>query len=173
MKRMLALLLAVMMLSGLSAAGSAESYDLSELSDNALVKLYELLQQEMKSRGLLGAKSYDLPAGKYIVGEDILPGKYTLTCTATSGEELGNAYSSLGGITGNLGEEDGTDYGSLFGSLGSMMGDLVAAQIKIVGDYGTVIKSCELKKDQKIRITLEERTALQIEDGSCTLSPEE
>ena len=29
----------------------------------------------------------------------------------------------------------------------------------------------ELKKDQTVQITLEEKTALEIEDGSCTLVP--
>ena len=171
MKRVVSLIFVVLLLGCSFSTGAAESYDLSELSDNALMKLYELLRQEMDARNLLEPKTYDLPVGKYIIGQDIMPGKYTLTCTATSGENLGNAYSSLGGVFGSLSEEDGTNYSELFGSLGGIVGDMVMTQVKIIGDYGTVIKTYEMKKDQTMQIILEEKTALQIEDGSCSLTP--
>lgn len=171
MKRVVSLILVMLFLGCYFSVGSAESYDLSELSDNALMKLYELLRQEMTTRKLLEPKTYDLPAGKYIIGQDIMPGKYQLTCTATSGENLGNAYSSLGGLFGSLSEEDGTNYSELFGSLGGIVGDMVSTQVKIIGDYGTVIKSYEMKTEQTMQIILEEKTALQIEDGSCSLTP--
>ena len=116
-------------------------------------------------------KSYNLPEGKYIIGEDILPGKYTITCTGTSGEEIGSAYSSLGSIYDNLGGEDASNYSNLMGSLGGMMGDLINAEVKILGDYGTILKSFELKKDQSVQISLKEKTAIQIENGSCVLTP--
>lgn len=171
MKRAVSLILVVLFLGCLFSAGVAESYDLSELSDNALMKLYELLRQEMETRKLLDPETYDLPEGKYIIGKDIIPGKYILTCTATSGEDLGNAYSSLGGLFGSLSEEDGTNYSELFGSLGGLVGDMVSTQVKIIGDYGTVLKTYEMKTDQTMQIILEEKTALQIEDGSCSLTP--
>ena len=171
MKRVLSMAFVILYLACFLTAGSAESYDLSELSDNALTKLYGLLRQEMEDRGLPEPKSYELPAGKYIIGQDIMPGRYVLICTNTSGENLGNAYSSLGGFLGSLGEEDGADYRGMFGSLGGLMSDLVSLQVQIIGDYGNVLKSYEMKKDQTMQITLEEKTALQIADGSCTLTP--
>ena len=58
MKRVLSMAFVILYLACFLTAGSAESYDLSELSDNALTKLYGLLRQEMEDRGLLEPKSY-------------------------------------------------------------------------------------------------------------------
>ena len=41
--------------------------------------------------------------------------------------------------------------------------------IEILGNYGTVLKSFEMKAGDSVRITLEEGTALQISDGTCVL----
>ena len=46
---------------------------------------------------------------------------------------------------------------------------VVNAQVVILGDYGSVIKSFELSVGESTRITLTEGTALQITDGSCLL----
>ena len=94
-----------------------------------------------------------------------------LTCTGTSGEELGSAYSAFGSAFESLGGEETAGYGDLMGSLGGLMGTLVNTQVRVLGDYGTELKRYELKKDQTVQITLEEKTALEIEDGSCTLVP--
>ena len=154
------------------AAVFADTVDVTLLSDEELTALFEQVKNEMAIRGLDKAESYSLPEGKYIVGQDIRPGRYVLTCVATAGEQLGDAYSSLGGLFGALGgDEKSASYGDAFGSLGGMMGDLVSTQVKVIGDYGTVLRSFELKKDQSIQISLDERTALQIEDGTCTLTP--
>ena len=75
---------------------------------------------------------------------------------------FGDAYSSLGGFFGG-------DLGGMMNSLGGMMGDLINAEVEILGDYGTVIKSFELGVGDTARITLEEGTALQIMDGACVL----
>lgn len=128
----------------------------------------------MEKRGLTAQQSYDLPEGKFIIGEDIMPGKYTLTCTGTSGEAVGDAYSSLGSLFGSLGGDDeGANYGDLMGSLGGLMNDLVETEVEIIGDYGSVLKSYSMKKDQSIQITLEAKTALKISEGTCMLIPVE
>ena len=73
--------------------------------------------------------------------------------------------SALGGVADSLGE----DWGGLFGSLGGMMSDVINAEVEILGDYGAVLKSFELKAGDSVRITLSEGTALQITDGTCVL----
>ena len=171
MKKLLALLSALVLFCSASVLAFAEVNDFSGFTDDALTAFYQYVKQEMERRGLLGERpSYDLPEGKYIIGQDIQPGNYTLTCIATDGQSYGNAYASLGGLFGGL-DSDGTDYGSLFSSLGGMMSDLVDTTVEVLGDYGTVLKSASLKKDQSIQITLEIGTALQITSGSCTLVP--
>lgn len=81
----------------------------------------------------------------------------------TSGDNFGDMYSSLGGLYGG-------SLGDLMGSLGGMMSDILNTEVKIIGDYGTVLKSFELKAGDSVRLTLEKNTALQISEGTCTLT---
>ena len=113
-------------------------------------------------RGLPLAQEITLREGKFIIGQDIQPGTYTLKCTETFGETYGDAYSSLGGLFGG-------DLGGMMNSLGGMMGDMINAEAEILGNYGTVLKSYELKTGDSVRITLEEGTALQLSDGAFIL----
>ena len=171
MKKIIAFLLALVLLTSASVTVLADDVDFSAFTDDALTVLFQTVKQEMDRRGLTGARSsYDLPEGKYIIGQDVQPGAYTLTCTATEGESIGNAYASLGGLFGGM-DSDGTDYGSFFSSFGNLMGDLVDTTVEILGDYGTILKSYSLGTNQSIQITLEAGTALQISSGSCTLVP--
>ena len=121
-----------------------------------------MVRDEMINRGLPLAQEITLKEGKFIIGQDILPGSYTIKCTETFGDTYGDAYASLGGFFGG-------DLGGMMNSLGGMMGDLINAQVSILGDYGTVLKSFELRVGDSSRITLEEGTALQISDGTCVL----
>ena len=75
-----------------------------------------------------------LREGKYIVGEDIEAGVYTLTCTATAGEQMKDAYGSLGSAFDALDGDGG--YSSLFGALGGMMEGVIDMTVEIGGDYG-------------------------------------
>ena len=170
MKRFLASVMVLLMLFCAVTAG-AEGLDVTALSNDELLRLYAAVRQEMTGRGLSESTGMTLPAGKYIIGKDIMPGTYMLTCTDSSGEELGSAYSAFGSAFESLGGEETAGYGDLMGSLGGLMGTLVNTQVKILGDYGTELKRYELKKDQTVQITLEEKTALEIADGSCTLVP--
>ena len=122
--------------------------------------------------GLAGAEGErTLREGKYIIGEDIAPGTYTLTCIETAGGELNDAYGALGDAMNAL---DGSqDYGSMFGALGGMLETYVDMTVEVVGDYGDILKSCDMKVGDSIRIELKEKTALQITDGSCTIAAEE
>ena len=166
MKRLLSMLLVfVLALSVLSPAALADS-GLRQYSDSELRQLYEAVRQEMKSRGLKLQQDVTLREGKYIVGDDILPGSYTLKCTETSGDTYGGLYSSLGDLYGGV----DSALGGLMGSLGGMMSDIISTEVEIIGDYGTVLKSYELKSGDSIRLTLSENTALQISEGTCILS---
>ena len=166
MKKLLAsLLLAALVLTLFSTAACADSNPFHKYSDEELRQLYESLREEMLARGLPLAQEVTLREGKYIVGEDIQPGTYTLKCLSTSGDSYSDMYSALDDAYSALDDE----WGGLFGSLGGMMSDLIDTQVEILGDYGTVLKSFELKSGDSVRITLKEHTALQISDGTCVL----
>ena len=109
-----------------------------------------------------------LREGKYIVGEDIEAGVYSLTCTATAGEQMKDAYGSLGSAFDALDGDGG--YSSLFGALGGMMEGVIDMTVEIVGDYGDVLKRYDMKVGDSLKITLKANTALKISDGSCTLT---
>ena len=42
-------------------------------------------------------------------------------------------------------------------------------EVKILGDYGDVLRSVEMKTGDVVTLSLSEGTALQISEGSCTL----
>ena len=161
MKRLLSMVLVLLVLLSTTVFASADN-SLADYSDDQLKQLYELVKEEMVKRGLPLSQEISLREGKFIVGQDILPGSYTIKCTETFGDTYGNAYSSLGSLFSD-------ELGGMFDSLGGMMGNLINAQVEILGDYGTVLKSFELGVGDTARITLEEGTALQITDGACTL----
>ena len=112
-----------------------------------------------------------LREGKYIIGEDIEAGTYTLTCIATAGEQMNDAYGSLGSAFDAL--DGGNEFSSLFGMLGGMTEDYVDMTVEIIGDYGDVLRTYSMKTGDSMSITLREETALQITDGSCTITAEE
>ena len=110
-----------------------------------------------------------LRAGKYIIGQEIEAGTYTLTCTGTDGEQMNDAYGALGSAFDKLDGSGGSEYSTLFGALGGLMENYVDLTREIIGNYGDVLKSYSLKTGETMNIVLEEGTALQISDGSCTL----
>lgn len=111
-----------------------------------------------------------LREGKYIIGEDIEPGTYRLTCLETAGEHMKDAYGVLGDAMDALDGSQG--YGSMFDAFGGMFEQYVGMTVEILGDYGDVLKSWDLKAGDSMSITLKTETALQISDGSCTIVAE-
>ena len=172
MKRYLFMTIVMSMCFCLLPASAAEPIKESVpgLSDEELMDLYDVIYDELVKRGIKDDTTLNFPEGKYIVGTDILPGRYLITCTSTSGDELVDLYSSLGNMLDSLDEGD-TGYGDTFESIGGAMGAMASATISILGDYGTVLKSYNMKKDETVQVTLEENSALEIKDGSCTLHP--
>lgn len=162
MKQLLSILLVISIISALSIWAFAGSSDWASFSDDQLVVLYSSLKQELFERGIEVSEKKTLREGKYIIGDDIAPGNYRITCIETSGEVYGGIYSSLGGLYND-------SMSSLFDSLGGMMETIINVKVEIIGDYGTVLKSVELKKGDVIDITLSEGTALQISEGSCSI----
>ena len=160
-----AFIMSVMMVCSMAFASEV---DVSSLGDDELKTLFEQVKAEMVNRGLPITNSFTLREGKWIIGQDISPGTYTITCLESEGENLADAYSSLGDTIDNI-DENNEGLGSLLGSLGGMMGDLVTTDIKVLGDYGTELKSFSLKGGESTTITLEENTALEISGGLCTL----
>lgn len=149
----------------------ASDIDISSLGDDQLKQLYEEVREEMVTRGLPVSKEISLREGKFIVGEDILPGSYTITCQETDGEKIGDAYSSLGNAIDSLDAED-SGAGSLMDALGGMMGDVALTRVEILGDYGDVLKSFEMKSGESTTIMLEENTAIQVTGGTIVLAAE-
>ncbi len=127
----------------------------------------DYMRVKLKEKGIL-QQDVTLREGKYIVGDDILPGTYTLKCTETSGDTYGGLYSSLGDLYGGM----DSALGGLMGSLGGMMSDIINTEVEIIGDYGTVLKSYELKAGESVQLTLSENTALKISEGTCVLTAE-
>ena len=166
MKKLFSILLILALVLSVGAAACAEDDPLARYSDEELRQLYEAVREEMIARGLPLAQELTLREGKFIVGEDLLPGSYTLKCLSTAGDDFGGMYSALGDAASSLG---GEDWGGLFGSLGGMMSEVLNTQVEILGDYGAVLKSFELKAGDSVRVTLTENTALQISAGTCVL----
>ena len=162
MKKLFSALLILSLVLCLFTFSASAATSISDYSDAQLKQLYEMVKEEMVKRGLPLGEEITLRDGKFIVGQDIQPGTYTLKCTETFGETAGDIYSSLGGMFND-------ELGGLFGSLGGMMGEVITASAEIIGDYGSVLKSFELKSGDSVRITLQEGTALQLSDGAFTL----
>ena len=164
MKKLLSVLLVLALaLALLPCTAFAEPGAFDDFSDDDLKYWYEEARKEMVRRGLSLTKELKLREGKFIIGQDIEPGSYTLKCVETSGESYGDLYSSLGNFYGG-------QLGDLMGSLGGMVSNVINTEAKIIGDYGTVLKSFELKAGDSVRLTLEKNTALQISEGTCTLT---
>ena len=115
-----------------------------------------------------GRDGRTLRSGKYIIGEDIRAGQYTLTCIETEGEHMKDAYGALGDMLDAM--DGGEGYGSMFNAFGGMFETYGGMTVEIVGDYGDVLKPCTVKTGDVVRVTLREGTALRISDGSCTIA---
>ncbi len=80
MKKIVALLLALMLCLGSFPAFA--DVDLSAYTQEELISLRDLINQELLKRGI--EKAVEVPPGIYIVGEDIPEGTYTITTYASS-----------------------------------------------------------------------------------------
>lgn len=115
-------------------------------------------------------KKITLGDGKYIVGKDIQPGKYIITCIKSSAEDYKNSMDSLGSIFGALDSDNGDAYSGYFSALGSMVSAIdEGAHIEIIGDYGNVQQSFYLKVNEQKLIQIDGKVALSISDGTCEL----
>lgn len=171
MKHMMKTVVTAICILILGTTAFASDIDLTSLGDDQLKQLYEDARAEMVNRGLPISKEITLREGKFIVGEDILPGTYTITCQETHGEKIGDAYSSLGNAIDSLDDEN-SGAGSLMDALGGMMEDVALTTVEILGDYGDVLKSFEMKSGETATITLDENTAIQVTGGTIVLQAE-
>ena len=87
MKKLLSVILVLALaLTLLPCAAFAASGAFDDFSDDDLKYWYEEARKEMVRRGLSLSQELTLREGKYIVGQDIEPGSYTLKCVETSGD---------------------------------------------------------------------------------------
>ena len=168
MKRLVALIMVLVWVLGFACA---ESLDYSSMTDEELMDVYGEIKQELVSRGLITGGERTLREGKYIIGKDIPAGSYTITCIGTAGETAGDAYGALGDMMDAV-DDEGSGFGDAFGSLGGLMSEYIDMSVEIIGNYGDVLHSYNMKNGDSFVINLEEGTALQISDGSCTIVPE-
>ena len=95
MKHMMRTVVTAICVLMLGITAFASDIDLASLGDDQLKQLYENVKAEMVNRGLPVSKEITLREGKFIIGEDILPGTYTITCRETDGEKIGDPGASL------------------------------------------------------------------------------
>lgn len=76
MRKTISVVLAFLILVLFSVSSFAETIDLSQISNDDLVQLYQNIQSEFVNRGM--EKSAHLPAGRYMVGKDIPVGTYII-----------------------------------------------------------------------------------------------
>jgi len=170
MKRLVYILVTALIALTMAATACAQENDFASRTDEELLALYDALKSELVARGLF-IEDRTLREGKYIIGEDVPEGEYDLECLSTSDDDTIGMMNSIGGMASGFPSEDGLDYGSLFGAFGSMMEYAASGMdVQILGDFGTVLKSYELKSGEKMQIRLEIGTALEISSGTCKIS---
>ena len=182
MKKITAILLAIVLTASVCVfayAADSLTEQMVKMDDENLLIVFMAAGQELAKRGYLPEDFYekavavpektikDLAAGTYVIGQDIPEGTYQIICTGTESEDLGNAYSSLGSAFAALGDDDG--YSAAMQSLGGMFGALYGMKVEVVGGYGEVQKTVELKKNETVNLTLTMGTALKISEGKCIL----
>ena len=165
------LVLAVTLLALFVGFAYAEPLDYSGMSDDELIAVYQGALAEIQSRGLVIGEERTLREGKYIIGKDIPAGSYIITCIQTEGEAVGDAYGALGSMI-DASDDELSGFGDAFGAFGNLVGDYSDTTVEILGDYGDVLRSYSMKTGDHFTIELEEGTALQISDGSCTIVSE-
>ena len=167
MKKIVAVLLVLLLV---CAGASADSLEVSAWTDDQLRAVYQAIRAEAAARGLALTENVTLGAGRYIVGQDIAPGTYLITCVATDTEELSKSFGSLGAAMDGLDSGSGTSYTDIYSSLGSMFASLdEGVKVEVIGDYGSILKSVQIKKGETVSLTLDGKVALKISDGSCRL----
>lgn len=83
-----------------SGSAFAEAIDLSSLSDNELLELYNEADKLLTERGVFEGEK--ITAGTYIVGEDIKAGQYRLKCIdVTDSSEDGTMFISVNAMKSN------------------------------------------------------------------------
>ncbi len=171
MKKTLTILLAFLIMSFSAIDVQASSMNWSDMTDQQLQQAYQEIRNEASRRGLVLAESLTLSEGLYIVGQDIEAGDYVITCISTDTDNVSRSFDSLGSALDGLGVNNGsTSYSDLYSSLGSALSALDdGVKIEIVGDYGSILRTIQLKKGQTASIKLEGKVALRISDGECKL----
>ena len=93
MKRIVSLLLVFLFLAG--SVASAEAFDFTAMTTDQLLALREQLNAEINTR--IGDDMNLIGDGIYVVGKDIKPGMYRITCAAAfgNGEFFVNLFDSL------------------------------------------------------------------------------
>ena len=142
----------------------------SKVTDAPKTVESEVSPQQNSAERSNSTHEYTLKEGKYIIGKDIVPGNYIINCTETAGESVGKSYGSIGNMMDALDDNSNGDWSELYGSLGNLMGEYINMTVDIIGDYGDILRTYEMKKGESISIQLEEGTAIQITDGSCEIT---
>ena len=93
-----------------------------------------------------------------------------MTGVSSEDEAFGDIYSALGNMASLDDEVAGLT--GLFGAFGGIVDNLASMDVEIVGDFGAVLKSYEVKVGDTVTVSLTEGTALKTSNGTCEIVSE-
>ena len=159
-------------------------------SDDNVTMLFELSLLELRSRGLITEEvfqkiitandadnvtdskainqaEYTFGNGTFIVGLDLNPGTYDITCTAADDESYDSSMDAFSEVYGNLGLGD---YSDLFGAMGDLYSSLAGISVTVYDKNGMYDNYYTLDVGKTARIILEDGGKIEISGGEAKLT---
>ena len=135
--------------------------------DNA-VKSIQVLNGEYEDKNASVAQTlYTFGQGTFVVGLDLKPGTYDITCKSTSDDGLSSSMSDFSDIYSGYGMDDFAD---MFGSLGTMYDTISGMTVTTYTKNGIFDNYLTLKLNETARIILEDGGKLELSGGTAELT---
>ena len=109
---------------------------------------------------------YSFGQGTFIVGTDLKPGTYDITCVSANMDSYNESMSSFAGLSEQYGLGDYSDY---FGALGGLAESMNYVIVDIQNRNGYTENYLTIKPDETARIILNDGMKLEITNGSVKL----
>lgn len=138
------------------------------LDDTTYTALKNILTTTIRSD--VGAPEnavYSFGQGTYVVGQDLQPGTYDVTCNSVNDEGYSDSIGALGDAYSSMGM---SDFGSAFNSLGDLYGSLETMTINIQYSNGTYANYLSLKSGETARVILESGMRIDLSGGTSTFT---
>ena len=123
--------------------------------------------QEKYCKSLPQASEYSFGQGTFVVGLDLKPGTYDITCESSSGNDMD---SSMAGLSDFYNSQGMSEYADMFDSMSGMydtIGGLTIMTYKPNTDYYD--QYLTLKVGETARIIMEDGGKIEISDGTAKL----